>query len=222
MSGESLSNTESKPHPEPMGMFWTISNLFSISRVFLLIPIFFFLYQGSTNNGNLWAAVFMGMAAITDFLDGASARLLNQMTRWGRILDPLCDKACILSIGVFLALPNRDYPIPVWFLILVIARDLIILMGSYYIIGRYQHIPSSMAIGKWTTFFLALLLVSFTLEWRPEQSWLVLFRMDVLLKICSVLVVLSGIIYAYRMIRGNFPVSMESDSLGKDSITKDK
>jgi CDP-diacylglycerol--glycerol-3-phosphate 3-phosphatidyltransferase len=205
MSSESLLNAESKPHREPLGNFWTISNLFSISRVFLLIPIFFFLYQGKDNNGNEWAAIFMGLAAITDFLDGATARWLNKMTRWGRILDPLCDKVCILSIGIFLALPSRDHPIPIWFLLLVIARDFIILVGSYYIIGRYHHIPSSMTIGKWTTFFMAMLLISYTLEWMPEQMWLVLFRMDVLLKICSVLVVLSGILYAYRMIRGSFP-----------------
>jgi len=222
MSGESLARNKLKHHREPLGRFWTISNLFSISRVLLLIPIFFFLYHGNQNNGNVWGAVFMVMAAITDFLDGASARLLNKMTRWGRILDPLCDKTCILSIGIFLALPSRDHPIPVWFLILVFARDLIILIGSYYIIGRYQHIPSSMTIGKWTTFFLAILLVSFTLEWMPEQPWLVMFRMDVLLKICSVLVVLSGIMYAYRMIRGNFPAPLKSESLSKDSTSEEK
>ena len=170
---------QSKTSRESMGTFLTLPNLFSISRVFLLIPIFIFLGWGSKNDGNIWAAFFMGLAAITDFLDGATARWLNQNSKWGRILDPVCDKICLLSIGIFLTLPTREYPIPVWFLALIILRDLLILAGAYYMLGRHQYIPTSMGIGKWTTFSMALLLIAFTLEWVPQTPWLFLFRMDV-------------------------------------------
>lgn len=190
---------------EPGWRIWTISNLFSISRVFLLIPIFIFLRQGSEQNGNTWAVIFMGIAALTDFLDGASARLLNQRSQWGRVFDPLADKICLLSIAVFLTLPSRAYPIPWWFLVLVIMRDVLILIGSFYILGRFQHIPRSMTVGKWTSFFLALMLISFTLEWMPSKWWLFLFRMDVLLWVSTVMVLLSGVMYAHRTIRGRFP-----------------
>jgi CDP-diacylglycerol--glycerol-3-phosphate 3-phosphatidyltransferase len=221
MKSVSSANHSSKNIQEPLGAFWTISNLLSVSRVVLLIPIFFFLYHGTENHGNAWAAIFMGIAAVTDFLDGFTARLLHQITRWGRILDPLCDKICILSIGIFLALPSRIHPIPVWFLVLAIARDVIILAGSYFIMGRHKHIPTSMTIGKWTTFFVAILLISFTLDWMPERPWLVLFRSDVLIWICSILVVLSGIVYAYRLIRGDFPAPIDSQSQTPVSIPEE-
>ncbi len=184
---------------------WTISNLLSLSRVFLLVPIFIFLRRGTEQNGNEWAVIFMGIAALTDYLDGASARWLNQRSQLGRILDPLSDKVCLLSIGIFLALPMRTYPIPWWFLGLTVLRDLLILVGTFYILGRFQHIPRSMTVGKWTSCFLALMLISYTLEWMPSSRWLFLFRMDVLLWISTVMVLLSGIVYARRTIKGHFP-----------------
>ncbi len=190
---------------EPGWRIWTVSNFLSISRVLLLIPIFIFLRRGAEQGGNEWAVILMGIAALTDYLDGASARWLNQRSQWGRILDPLSDKICMLSIGVFLALPTRAYPIPEWFLVLVILRDVLIVVGAYYILGRFQHIPRSMTVGKWTSCFLALLLMSFTLEWMPSSRWLFLFRMDVLLWMSTVMVLISGIVYARRTIKGNFP-----------------
>jgi CDP-diacylglycerol--glycerol-3-phosphate 3-phosphatidyltransferase len=193
----------------PMGKFWVIPNMFSLSRVLLLIPIFMFLAWGKERNGNTWAAAFMGLAALTDFLDGFTARRMNQSSRWGRILDPICDKICLLSIGIFLALPTRTHPLPVWFLALIIVRDLIILAGAYYVMGKFRHIPASMAIGKWTTFFMALLLISYTLEWTHTSLWLRLFQTNALLVICTTMVILSGLLYAYRTIRGNFPDSLQ-------------
>jgi|GEM_PF-673638 len=210
MKADSFPIDRSKDHREPLGRFLTLPNIISISRVVLLIPIFMFLNWGERNGGNILAAIFMGIAGLTDFFDGFTARRLNQFSRWGRILDPVCDKICILSIGIFLALPTRVHPIPIWFLGLIIVRDLLILAGAYYVMGRFQHVPASMTIGKWTTFFLALLLISYTLEWSPEPQWLFLFRMDVLLWICTVMLVLSGVLYAYRTIRGDFPDSMQS------------
>ena len=172
MREEITSGQQLRAGGEPGWKIWTVANLFSVSRIFLLIPIFMFLRRGAEQNGNKWAVIFMGIAALTDFLDGASARILNQRSQWGRVFDPLSDKICLLSIGVFLALPTRAYPIPWWFLGLVILRDVLILVGSFYILGRFQHIPRSMTVGKWTTFFLALMLISFTLEWMPHQWWL--------------------------------------------------
>jgi len=210
MNAGSFISDRSKDHREPLGRFLTFPNVFSISRVFLLIPIFVFLSWGARDGGNVLAGIFMGIAALTDFLDGFTARRLNQFSRWGRILDPICDKICILSIGIFLALPTRSHPLPVWFLGLTVARDLLILAGAYYVMLKFQHVPTSMTIGKWTTFFLALLLFSYTLEWSTGPQWLFLFRMDVLLWICTIMVILSGALYAYRTIRGTFPDSMGS------------
>jgi CDP-diacylglycerol--glycerol-3-phosphate 3-phosphatidyltransferase len=211
-----VSVDRSKSSREPLGTFVTIPNLFSISRVFLLIPIFVFLGWGTDKEGNTWAAIFMGIAVLTDFLDGAAARWLNQTSKWGRILDPVCDKICIVSIGLFLALPSRAYPIPVWFIVLIVVRDLTILAGAYYLMGKLHYVPTSMAVGKWTTCFLAMLLISFTLEWMPNQPWLFVFRMDVLLWLCTIMVLISGVIYAYRTIRAG---SMEqAESLRQNSV----
>ena len=205
MTVEKHLRNSARTNEKILGRFWTVSNLLSISRVLLLIPIFIFLRLGSVKNGNSWAVLLMGIAAFTDYWDGATARWFNQRSHWGRILDPLADKVCLLSIGIFLALPMRTHPIPWWFLSLSVLRDLLILFGTIYIWGRFQHIPRSMTVGKWTTSFMSVMLISYTLEWMPESYWLWLFRMDVLLWISTGMVLLSGIVYARRTIHGNFP-----------------
>ncbi len=76
---------------------------------------------------HLWGGWLFGLAAATDILDGAVARLTGSTTRVGQYLDPIADK--VLMAGVYLALGYIG-SIPWWFVIMIFARDIALLVAS--------------------------------------------------------------------------------------------
>ncbi len=97
-------------------------NLLSITRMVLIIP-FIVLLAGQNRTGAFWVYI---VAALTDAVDGALARLLKQRTTIGAYLDPAADK--VFMTASFIALAALC-SIPVWLAILVISRDIIIVVG---------------------------------------------------------------------------------------------
>ena len=129
---------------------FTIPNLFSFIRIFLIIPIFYYI----SHNDNLSAIIFIFIAFITDGLDGYLARKLNKISDFGKLLDPFADKIC--TTGGFIALSlYQDFP--VWITISIIFRDIVIAIGSFLLMGRKKVILPSNKPGKWTIFFITLL-----------------------------------------------------------------
>jgi len=99
-------------------------------------------------------------ACLTDALDGTIARLTNTQTQLGAFLDPMADKLLIVSSFVTLAILAK---IPVWLVIIVVSRDIILILGSMVIsfTGNNLTIKPSI-LGKATT-FMQLLAVTLTL-----------------------------------------------------------
>lgn len=145
---------------------FTISNFISAFRLLFLIPIFFFLKQDSPT-GNLWAVFFMVWAIITDIVDGYLARKLNQVSYWGKIIDPLSDKVCVAAVIIFLAFIPREVKIPIWFVALVLGRDMAILFASFLIIRLKNAVGTSNKIGQSTAIILALVIILYILKWEP-------------------------------------------------------
>lgn len=90
----------------------------------LLVPVFvgLLLYENYD-----WALLTLLIAAITDGLDGAVARLTDQRTRLGEYLDPLADKLLLTSAIITLSIVHF---IPLWAVIVVVSRDAILLAGT--------------------------------------------------------------------------------------------
>ena len=70
------------------------------------------------------------MAALTDVLDGYIARRFNQCSRLGTFLDPLADKALMLSAIITLSFTELGKALPIWYAALIISRDLIEISGA--------------------------------------------------------------------------------------------
>ncbi len=158
-----------------------ISNLLSISRVLFLIPIYYLLkLQNST--GNYIAATLMILAAATDTFDGRLARRLNQVSNYGRILDPVADKICIAVIAVLLV-TMKD--LPLWYVIVIISRDLAILLLGLLLVFKTKIVVESNVVGKVTVTALAVVVIAFTLELDPVK-WIFLWCSVVLLAASSV------------------------------------
>ncbi len=139
---------------------WTASNILSVSRIFLLIPIVILILKPG-NQYRLTVLALMILGSATDFLDGMLARALNQVTDFGKLLDPLSDKICIVTASIALVIAGD---VPVWYAVIVAARDLIILAGSAVIITQRKVVVQSVLTGKWTVAFIAAYLILATLR----------------------------------------------------------
>jgi len=145
---------------------WTISNVLSVARVVLLIPILYFLLK--LNNGNRGvAAGLMLVAALTDFLDGQIARRYHQETEFGRIIDPLADKICAGAVVIALASLGD---VPFWFLPTVIGRDTMILLGGLYIARTKKRVYHSNWAGKIAMAIVAVYFIVATLRMDSLDS----------------------------------------------------
>ena len=140
----------------------TTANKITIVRL-LLIPVFVLLgvYYGAsvrdhTPQPTLWfsAILVFIVASVSDGLDGYIARRYNQRSRLGAILDPIADKGLLLAALLTLTFSDWGYQFPLWYTILVITRDVVIVAGSFglhYLNGIVQVRPSW--VGKTTTVF---------------------------------------------------------------------
>lgn len=122
-----------------MALAWsmTLANQLTVLRI-LLIPVFVFFsisYGQSLDAGRplewqrVAAILVFIFAAVTDGLDGYIARHWNQRSRLGAVLDPIADKGLLLTAIVTLSFGNWNQAFPLWFPVLVIARDAVILAG---------------------------------------------------------------------------------------------
>lgn len=101
-----------------------VPNRLTILRV-AMIPVFIlFMLWDSPYSDYFSAAVFIA-ACVTDFFDGYIARKYNQITTFGKFMDPLADKVLVCSAMIcFVA--DAQCPMPVWVVIVIIAREFII------------------------------------------------------------------------------------------------
>jgi len=175
----------------------TISNFLSLLRVMLLVPIFQGLSQNSTE-GNAWALFYMSLAVITDFLDGFFARKLNQISDLGKVLDPVADKLCILGVTFILILPIRENPLPLWFLIVILVREIGIIGGGYFIYRKHGMITTSNIWGKSTSTVIAMMLISYVLNVQPESPWLSWLNYRFLLWLSVSFIIVSAFSYGWR------------------------
>lgn len=167
-----------------------IPNNISLFRV-ILAPVFVILLSYYSPEKNFFHFASIGVflvACATDGIDGYLARRLGQKTTLGSYLDPIADKLLLMSGFLSLSLMNNLPPsmrIPAWVAIPVIARDIIILIGStmvFLLTGSLKAQP--LLIGKITTVFQMLTLL-FSLTAAPETMRLVLFVSTVALTVLS-------------------------------------
>jgi len=143
-----------------MHRYFTISNLLSASRIFLVIPMGYCLVLDFPYH-RLWTAGIIAIAVATDLLDGFLARKLHQVTDLGKILDPLADK---IGIGIYAVLIAWTGDVPVWFVVFVLLRDLFIFSGGLYIRKVKKIIPQSNWPGKIAVTLVALVLFLGTIQ----------------------------------------------------------
>ncbi|MGB7054493.1 MAG: CDP-alcohol phosphatidyltransferase family protein [bacterium] len=136
----------------------TISNIITISRLVLLPFIIYFLLAEQ----RLVAFVIMLVSLFSDGLDGYLARKLNQESRLGKFLDPLCDKIFLAVVLITLLYIKA---VPLWAVLVIVLRDFLILLGSYILLKSKAVVEPSNAFGKITGFIFGSMILAFTIGW---------------------------------------------------------
>ncbi len=118
---------------------WNLPNALTFSRVLMAPAIAFFLWDDDRFK-NILAAVTIGGAAFTDFLDGYLARRQGKETSLGQFLDPLADKICLSTAFIMLAVRGR---IPSWVPGVIIGREALITLFRIYAGSQGSSVPAS-------------------------------------------------------------------------------
>ena len=152
-----------------LGQFFYPSNQLTLLRLvfipFVVLSILYGRYET--------ALVLVLIAGLTDGMDGLVARRLGQQTTLGKFLDPIADKLLLNSSFIALAATGE---LPLWLVILVFSRDMIIVTTSLVMLLATSHRPFAPSLyGKASTFAqVATILFALAALVFPSEpiSWL--------------------------------------------------
>lgn len=125
----------------------SIPNLLSMIRL-ALVPVFAVAFFRPEPDARAWAAFVYLAAFLTDIADGWIARHFNQITRLGRILDPLADKLMTFTVIVCI---TADGIIPLWAVVIFFCKELTMAIGGYLMYQKLGDVISSNWLGKAST-----------------------------------------------------------------------
>jgi len=150
-------------------MNWTIPNLLSIIRVLAApcVAIAFVMFERPEAD-RIAIFIFVG-AAVTDYLDGWLARVLRQESAFGRMLDPIADKAMVMiALTIIISLFDMEWPVVVP-AVLIILREVLI-SGLREFLGDVKLQVTRMAKWKTTLQMFAICLLLLRGAIAPELS----------------------------------------------------
>ena len=111
---------------------WTIPNAIGYVRL-ALIPVFLVVALSSQDGQDALAAVLFAAIGWADYLDGFAARLTGQFSRMGALLDPIIDRLLVIA---GMAVAWHFALLPRWAIVVVVARELLMLALSRYALAR--------------------------------------------------------------------------------------
>lgn len=141
----------------------TLASWFTVSRLFLIPFAVYFLARPDI--GSAYAAVgILLLSAGTDVVDGYLARRRNEVSEFGRIMDPVADKLMVLSAAGALAFTGR---LPGWLLGLLLAKELAQMLVGLLFWARHKPMLTATRLGKSATVVLYLGVIAISLGFAP-------------------------------------------------------
>jgi CDP-diacylglycerol--glycerol-3-phosphate 3-phosphatidyltransferase len=169
---------------------YTKSNMLSILRLFLAIPFWFLLNNFQDTTIRLFTFGLCIFAALTDILDGYLARKYNEVTEFGKIIDPLADKIAVGVIVIKLFLIDE---IPSYYFWMIIIRDILIFTGGIFISRKIGRVLPSNALGKVTVLIIGLVILFILLNIEKTHILFITFYY-----LSIVLIIISFLGYVIR------------------------
>lgn len=163
-----------------------LPNKITLIRIFLLPLLVVFLVNES-KLGAFFAAIIFGIASFTDWLDGHIARVTNQVTAFGKLIDPIADKLLIMAALIPLVGLKR---VPAWMAVVVLGREFAI--SGLRIIGISEGITiAASTCGKYKMVAEIAAIILLILNFRIIGI--------LSLWIAMILGIVSGIEYSYDL-----------------------
>jgi len=175
-----------------------VPNALSIFRL-ALVPVFAWAYFSGGEDAHLWAALVYALAFVTDIADGYIARKFDQITRLGRILDPVADKLMTFTVILCVCL---DGIVPMWAAVVFFCKEAAMALGGALMLRRTRDVISSNWLGKASTGVFFVVLAALVLFPQMPHSLAVGLITFALALACAALV---RYILAYRRIMQEHP-----------------
>lgn len=185
-------------------MKWNLPNKLTIIRV-LLVPVYCVIYLAgwiSNPYKDLIALFVFVIASLTDLADGKIARSTNQVTDFGKFMDPLADK---LLVGSAVICFVETGLLPAWAAVILIGREFVI--SGFRLVAASKGVVIAADIwGKIKTTVQMIMIISLLIPWDffgilPILRWILIIA-SVLLTIISVV----------NYIRNNLGVLQENEA----------
>lgn len=125
--------------------YFSVPNILSYFRL-ILIPVYLYTYfNARTDEDYLKAALVIAVSGLTDALDGFIARHFNQITEWGKLIDPVADKLTLASIALSLVL---RFPLMGAVFVLYLAKEGYMLIMGAVMLRRGYRMDGAQWYGK--------------------------------------------------------------------------
>jgi CDP-diacylglycerol--glycerol-3-phosphate 3-phosphatidyltransferase len=164
---------------------FTKSNLISMLRLLLVIPLWFLLDHFDSMNIRYITFAVCLLASSTDILDGYLARRYNEITELGKIIDPLADK---VAIGIIVIKLYAIGEIPSYYFIMILSRDLIIFFGGMFVAKRIGKVLPSNVLGKITVILIGIVILLIILNMdRTSLIFRIIYASSIVLIFASLI-----------------------------------
>lgn len=148
-------------------MNMNIPNTLSLLRL-AMVPLFAVAFFQTGPQARYWAAGIYALAFLTDIADGYLARRLDQITRLGRILDPLADKLMTFTVIICIAAAGI---IPVWAVVVFFLKEAAMGLGAMSLLHRVDDVIPSNWLGKVSTGVFFVVCAALVLFPAISKGW---------------------------------------------------
>ncbi len=144
----------------------TLANAISISRILMAFPLVWSLENGYT----ITTLLLIFLIVLSDLGDGYVARKADEITNFGKIIDPIADKVCILVVIVYLLF--KFGTLFFIYFILLTFRDILLIIIGTYLVYRKGDVFQSIRSGKWFVGMSALMMFLYVLNLPEWGIWI--------------------------------------------------
>ena len=159
---------------------FNISNLLSILRLFSGIPLVISLHKMEILNIYWWYSIYIIVfIVLSDILDGFLARKFNSVTSFGKIIDPVADKICLMCVLIYLI---EVYHLPfLIFFILLSIRDIVLISMTSYLAIYHDMVSQANTYGKLFIFITMIMIIFYVFNLNDYISKILFIVSNILL-----------------------------------------
>jgi len=169
-----------------------LANKLTVIRI-LLVPIFLVFIALNTSLGTILATIVFVVASLTDKLDGYIARSRNQVTTFGKFMDPLADKLLVTSALVSLV---ELQVLPGWVAMIIIAREFAV-SGLRTLAASEGIVIAASNWGKAKTVIQIVAIIA-GLVTLSYNSWIIKIITMISMTLAVIITIISGLDYFYK------------------------